>query len=296
MLGIEEVHDWVQAKYTRKYINAVPLTKDMEDTRFPTGSVVFDALLSGYEGGIITTIYGSSGTGKTTTCLLAAIACIRSGKKVIFVDTEGSFSTFRFQQLLVGEEMQQYLEKIFVLKPMAFADQSKAVQRLKELVNESIGLIIVDSISTLYRVELAKNESVRASNSELGLQLFYLNNVARKWNIPVIITSQVYADFEERDQVKMVGGDILKYGSKCLISIEKYKTVRKAMIIKHRSQPENKIILFSIVEGGFALFDEQHASGTAVYQPKRQSVSEKIVERFPELKDKKEFADATEVQ
>ncbi|MBI5072578.1 DNA repair and recombination protein RadB, partial [Candidatus Woesearchaeota archaeon] len=232
----------------------------MEDTLFPTGSVVFDTLLSGYEGGIITTIYGPSGTGKTTTCLLAAIATIRSGKKVIFVDTEGSFSTFRFQQLLAGEDMRQYLEKIFILKPMTFADQSKAMQRLKDLVNESIGLIIVDSISTLYRAELAKNEGVKASNSDLGLQLFYLNNICRKWNIPALITNQVYADFEERDQVKMVGGDILKYGSKCLIALEKYKTVRKAIIVKHRSQPENKMILFSIVEGGFALFEEHHAA------------------------------------
>ena len=32
----------------------------------------------------------------------------------------------------------------------------------------------------------------------------------------------------------MVGGDILKYGSKCLIEIEKYKTLRKATVIKHR--------------------------------------------------------------
>ncbi len=293
VLFVEEVQQWV----TTKYINAVPFTKHMEDTLFPTGSVVFDALLNGYEGGIITTIYGPSGTGKTTTCLLAAIACIRSGKKVIFVDTEGSFSTFRFQQLLAGENMQGYFEKIFILKPLSFADQSKAMQRLKDLVNESIGLIIVDGISTLYRAELAKNEGIKASNSDLGLQLFYLNSIARKWNIPILMTNQVYADFEERDQVKMVGGDILKYGSKCLIVLEKYKTVRKAIIVKHRSQPENKMILFSIVEGGFALFEEQRgsSSSSSAYHPKQQSVSDKIAERFPELKDKKEFTDAAVV-
>ncbi len=116
---VEEVQQWFGAKY----INAVPLANHMEDTLFPTGSVVFDALLSGYEGGIITTIYGPSGTGKTTTCLLGAIAVIRAGKKVIFVDTEGSFSTLRFAQLLAGEDMQQYLEKRFILRPMTFAEQ-----------------------------------------------------------------------------------------------------------------------------------------------------------------------------
>lgn len=291
VLLVEEIQQWIGAKY----INVVSFSDHMQDTLFPTGSVVFNTLLSGYEGGIITTIYGPSGTGKTTTCLLAAIATIRSGKKVIFVDTEGSFSTFRFAQLLAGEDIQQYLEKIFILRPMTFADQSKAMQRLKDVVNETIGLIIVDSVSTLYRAELAKNEGVRASNSDLGLQLFYLNSVSRKWNIPVLITNQVYADFEEKDQVKMVGGDILKYASKCLIALEKYKTVRKAIIVKHRSQPENKMILFSIVEGGFSLFEEHRASQAEVHHQVHKSVSQKIAEQFPELKNKKEFTDASEV-
>ena len=292
VLGIDGLQDW----FTTKYINAVPLSSSMKDTIFPTGSVVFDALLTGYEGGVLTVIYGSSGAGKTTTCLLAAIACIHSGKKVIFVDTEGSFSTIRFQQLLSGEKMQDFLEKIFILKPMSFADQAKTMLRLKDLVNESIGLIIVDGISTLYRIELAKQQSVKSINADLGLQLFYLNNIARKFTIPVLVTSQVYADFEEKDHVKMVGGDILKYGSKCLISLEKYKTMRKAIVIKHRSLPENKAVLFEIVEGGFAMFEEQRvSSSSATYQPKRQSVSDNIAERFPDLKDKKEFTDAAEV-
>ncbi|MFA6888242.1 MAG: DNA repair and recombination protein RadB [Candidatus Woesearchaeota archaeon] len=222
----------------------------MEDKVFSAGSAVFDSLLSGYEGGVLTTLYGPAGTGKTTVCLQASIATIRAGKKVIFVDTEGGFSTIRFQQL-VQEPLSPFLEKIFLLKPMSFSDQIKTIGRLKDLVNESIGLVVVDSISMLYRAEIAKQEGIKTVNSELGLQLFYLNTLARKFMIPVLVTSQVYADFEERDKVKMVGGDILKYGSKCLIEIEKYKTLRKATIIKHRFIAEYKSVLFEIRETGF---------------------------------------------
>lgn len=247
ILGIDELYYFV----TTKYLNIIPFTTAMKEGIFPTGTDVFDALVSGYEGGILTTIYGASGTGKTTVCLLAALACIRSGKKVIFIDTEGGFSPTRFQQLLQEEDIHKYIERIFFLKPMTFSEQMKALARLKDLMNEQIGLIIVDTISMLYRVEMGKHEGVKGINAELGLQLSYLTFIARKFNIPILLTSQVYADFEDKDNVKMVGGDILKYGSKCLISLEKYKTARKAVIVKHRSLPEHKSILFEIIESGF---------------------------------------------
>ncbi len=249
-MSIAKLYQYV----TAKYLNVPPTTLSMEDRVFSSGSVVFDSLLLGYEGGVLTTIYGPSGTGKTTVCLLAAIATIHAGKKVIFVDTEGGFSTIRFQQL-VQEPIDMLLEKVFLLKPMSFFDQIKTIGRMKDLVNESIGLVIVDSISMLYRTELAKQEGIKSVNSELGLQLFYLNTLARKFMIPVLVTSQVYADFEEKDKVKMVGGDILKYGSKCLIEIEKYKTLRKATVIKHRFIPEYKSVLFEIKEKGFQIID-----------------------------------------
>jgi DNA repair protein RadB len=291
VLGIEEIYN----TFTTKYINAVPHTCSMEDKIFPTGTEVFDTLLHGYEGGVLAAIYGPSGTGKTTVCLLAAIATIRAGKKVIFVDTEGGFSTIRFQQLVHEENITQYLEKIFLMKPMTFADQGKTVSRLRELVNEQIGLVIVDSVSMLYRIELGKHEGVKGVNSDLGLQLFYLNTIARQWNIPVLMTSQVYADFEEKDKVKMVGGDIIKYGAKCLIELEKYRTLRKATIMKHRSLPEQKAVVFEIITNGFQLF-EQPVKETEPLKPvQRKSVSEEIATRFPELKDKKEFEEAGNV-
>lgn len=290
VLGIEEIYN----KFTTKYLNAVPHTGSMEDRIFPTGTEVFDTLLNGYEGSVLTAIYGPSGTGKTTVCLLAAIATIKAGKKVIFVDTEGGFSTMRFQQLVQEENMAPYLEKIFLMKPMTFADQAKTIARLRELVNEQIGLVIVDSVSMLYRIELGKHEGVKGINSDLGLQLFYLSTIARKWNIPVLITSQVYADFEEKDKVKMVGGDIIKYGAKCLIEVEKYRTLRKATIMKHRSLPEQKAVVFEIIGVGFQLFEQPVQEAEPLKAVQKKSVSEEIAAKFPELKGK-EFEDAANV-
>ena len=54
----------------------------------------------------------------------------------------------------------------------------------------------------------------------------YLVEIARKKKIPVLITNQVYTDFDHRDEVKMVGGDLLRYGSKCLIELKTFHNCR----------------------------------------------------------------------
>ena len=49
----------------------------------------------------------------------------------------------------------------------------------------------------------------------------------------------------------MVGGDILKYWSKCIIELQVMQGKRKAILRKHRSLPESEF-LFVITETGIA--------------------------------------------
>ena len=102
----------------------------------------------------------------------------------------------------------------------------------------------------LYRLELGKNEEVYEVNSALGRQIAYLVEIARRKKIPVLLTTQVYADFDHRDQVKIVGGDLLKYGSKCLLELVKLNNSRGIILRKHRSLPEGKELQFRIVQEG----------------------------------------------
>jgi len=57
-------------------------------------------------------------------------------------------------------------------------------------------VIILDGAAMLYRLELAKSKDSYLVNRELGLQLSYLTEIARKKNIPVLVTNQVYADLD----------------------------------------------------------------------------------------------------
>ena len=128
---------------------------------------------------------------------------------------------------------------------------AKSFEKLKDIVTDRIGLIIVDTIAMLYRLELGKNEDVYEVNRELGKQIAFLSEITRKKHIPVLVTNQVYADFEDKEKVNIVGGDLLKYGSKCLIELQITPAGnRRAILRKHRSLEQEREITFKIVEGG----------------------------------------------
>jgi len=225
------------------------------ESKITTGSADLDLWLSGgYEKGVVTLLYGPAGSGKSNFSILAS--CYQAKKdKVIFIDTEGSFSVERINQISEGFS-DEVLKNIILLHPTNFEEQKKSFYKLNEelKLSENISLIIVDSMTMLYRLELAEArkkglENVQDVNSDLANQMKILYEVSRKKNIPVLVTSQVYSDFLSEEDwlagkqagVNVVGGDILKYWSKCIIEIENKNGKRRAVIKKHRSLPEGNL-------------------------------------------------------
>ena len=222
-------------------------------------------LFGGYETDIITTLYGPGGSGKSNFCIILATSQAKKGNKVIFIDTEGGFSSDRFRQIHQAEEkeIETNLQNILLLKPTSFQEQEKAFEKMLEHVKKgNVSLIIIDSIAMLYRLELSEaigtkdSEKISKVNRKLANQLRALNEIARKQNIPIVVTNQVYTTFtqnqEEKNlerQVSMVGGDLLKYWSKCLIELQNHYGKRKLILKKHRSLPVKELV-FEIVDTG----------------------------------------------
>ncbi|HLD04978.1 MAG TPA: DNA repair and recombination protein RadB [Candidatus Nanoarchaeia archaeon] len=218
------------------------------ETKVSSGTAELDWLLEGgYEKGVITAIYGPGGSGKSLLCMLCAAHSIKN-QKIIYIDTEEGFSVTRFKQ--VCEDYPNVLDKIIFLKPTNFTEQTQSIQQLKEiLVKQKIGLIVMDTISMHYRAEL--NDQIgKELNSQFVLQLRDLIEIARKKEIPVLVTSQVYSDLNEKDKLNIVGGLMIKNMSKCIIEIKKMDGKRMAVVRKHRSLPEGKEISFKITEKG----------------------------------------------
>ncbi|MAG38263.1 DNA repair and recombination protein RadB [Candidatus Pacearchaeota archaeon] len=213
-------------------------------------------LAGGYDLDVITTLYGGPGTGKTNFVLLAGVSQAKKGKKVLFIDTEGGFSSERVKQMVGKENGMNYnevLKNIIILKPTNFDEQKKAFDKLLDHVKKQVSLIVVDGMTMLYRLEFAdardngeELKGMQKVNSELTRQMRILAEISRKNNIPVLVTNQIYSWDNES---KMVGGDILKYWSKCIIELVHDKGRRTVFMKKHRSMPE-KSFAFQIHDGG----------------------------------------------
>jgi len=241
----------------------LPNKKELDDSKIMTGSYDVNKLLEGgYEKGVLTLFYGPAASGKSNFVTLAACHLAKKDKKVVFIDTEGGFSLDRVRQISGGIP-EFILKNIIIFKPTNFYEQKKVLFKLlKEYKSKNIGLILVDSMVMFYRLELALArkrgiDEVRRINNELANQMKALYEIARKGNIPVLITTQVYNDFLNEEDwalgkeagVNLVGGDILKYWSKCIIELQNKNGRRKAIIRKHRSLPE-KEFNFEIVNEG----------------------------------------------
>lgn len=222
--------------------------------KISAGSHDLNTLLhGGYETDIVTVVYGPSGSGKTNFCLLATVSQAKKGNKVIYIDTEGGFSTERVKQL-APENTEDILKNILLLKPTNFQEQKEAFKTLLNHLKNEASLIIVDGMTILYRLEFAaartngesSSKDMQKINSELVNQIKTLAEIARKREIPVIITNQIY---NWEDENRMVGGDILKYWSKCHLELKNEKSKRSIHIVKHRSLPE-KSLTFQIVNEG----------------------------------------------
>lgn len=230
--------------------------------KISSGSYDFNKwLCGGFEKDVISMIAGPPGSGKTNFTILAACSQAKKGNKVIFIDTEGGFSVDRVKQI-VGDNYEDYLENILILNPISFEEQRKVFSKLKDkLKKNTVGLVIVDSMAMLYRLELGdavqskEDERIKKVNREVVHQMRMLAEIARKQNIPVIITNQVYGTFQTEEewksgaerQTNIVGGDLMKYWSKCIIELKNEGNHKKAILLKHRSLP--------VKEMGFVIRD-----------------------------------------
>ena len=211
--------------------------------RIQTGCKSLDDLLGGgIETGSITLFYGEAGAGKSNVCMQIAYTFMRNGTKAIYIDSEG-LSMERLEQIFVDAEIRK---KLLISQVHSMEEQSDRVGKAINLAEKDvIELIIVDSINMFYRLNhddtKVRNEFVRQVETLLG--------IARKKDIAVMLTSQVYSNMA--GGVEFLGGHALSHNSKTIIRLDKISNnVRAAVVTKHRSLPEGRSARYKILPNG----------------------------------------------
>jgi len=220
----------------------------MKIKRYPLGCNNIDRLLGGgFEAGTLTQIYGQAGSGKTNICIQLAIECVRSGKKVIFIDTEG-ISVERFDQI-AGDDSDQISKDIIIYEPTGFDQQYSVIREVDKIIEGNVGVVILDSATLFYRYELEDERSISLKR-ELAHQAAHLLGLARKYDVAVVITNQIYTDIDT-NELQPVGGMMIEHLSKVIVQLLKLEYgKRRAIIRKHRSMPEGSSCDFLLTSDG----------------------------------------------
>jgi DNA repair protein RadB len=138
-------------------------------------------------------------------------------------------------------DYKKILRNILFFTPTSFESQEQMI--CDAIAARGIGLIVVDTITMFYRLNLENDHE--GGIRSFTRQVTNLQVAAREKNLFVIITEQVYTDkkgeikpFSTRDTGHMTKTD-LRLDRKGIGQ-------REATIIKHRSEPEGKKANFRI--------------------------------------------------
>ncbi|ESS10034.1 MAG: DNA repair and recombination protein RadB [uncultured archaeon A07HN63] len=223
----------------------------------PTDCEALDDLLGGgFERGAVTQLYGPPAAGKTNVALSAAVGVATAGDSVLYIDTEG-LSVDRFQQLIettADEPTEDVAARLIITDALDFDDQQEAVRDAADFA-ERVELIVLDSATGFYRLNRAGDAEGGDSLRAVARQITELLSLARKHDIAVVITNQVYSD-PESDRVKALGGHTLEHWTGVVVRLDRFRGGnRRATLEKHRAKAAGETATFKITEQGIESAD-----------------------------------------
>lgn len=195
----------------------------------PTNCAKLDEILDGgFPLGELSLVYGEAETAKTTLTMQCAVNCAAMGFKTLFIDSDGTFSARRLSQIAMHHDFDKIAERIILAKPRDFKEQAIVINRLADYLTKDFRLIVVDTLTSLYRAELAeKPERTFEINRELNRQMAWLAQTARANKLAVIAVSQVRSAFEEETvSVEPVATRVLKFWADIILTMKPTESER----------------------------------------------------------------------
>ncbi len=227
-----------------------------------TGSKQLDALLGG---GIptraVTEVFGQFGTGKTQ---LAHQLCVnvqlpREGGglegKAVFIDTENTFRPERIQDMARALDLDpsEAVRNVFFARAYNTDQQLLLAEKVEELAErENIKLVVVDSLTSLFRAEFVGREALAARQQKLARHLLTLHMLSELRDLAVLVTNQVQArpDMFFGDPTQPIGGHVLAHSVTTRVYLRRSKANKRiARVVDSPSLPEGEAV-FSLSEAG----------------------------------------------
>src|SRR5579875_381566 len=263
-----------------------------------TFSKNLDRLLAGgIETQAVTEFYGEYGSGKTQICHTACVSAQNPaeqgglGGSSLYIDTESTFRPERIAEIAKarGMDVETVLSNIHVAKIYNSSHLELIVRAMGNLIQQnSIKLVIVDSIISLHRAEFVGRGTLAERQQKLNAIMHRLKRIAEIYNVAVIITNQVQAtpDTFFGDPTKAAGGNIIGHASTYRIYLRKAGPERKAIMIDSPMHPYGDVN-FVVSEGGVSDPVDKKASSSS-YKSSASSAKKSVEKAKPEAEEEEE--------
>jgi len=213
--------------------------------------------------------------------------------EVIWIDTEGTFRPERIRDIVVErglvplkpkssksdpneplneEDVLRFLDRITVANATSASHQELIVDEIRSLMavhQQDIKdgkmaesdprpvLIIVDSLTTHFRVEYIGRGLLSPRQTSLNRHIHKLLKTAEIYNVAVIITNQVIANPEGfGNPIKPVGGNVLAHASTYRVYLRKGSATKRIAKMDDSPMHEQKEVVFSVEKSGVVDTDE----------------------------------------
>lgn len=210
---------------------------NIPDEFIPSGSVIFDSVLSDGKGiprSKFILLSSDSGLGKTTLALHVCKAVCAQGYACLYLDAEKGVNQPQLQAI----GLDPFYGKMFFLKRIStFDEASDALDAVLKENDEKLGLIIIDSITALLPAKvLDKNFNedtpgiqARAQSLFIQKQKAFLEKLNNKVTFLLInqLRTKIGMGYGQRTTVEEAGGYALKFYSDIRLMMQKKETLKK---------------------------------------------------------------------
>ncbi len=227
-----------------------------------TGSSTLDKIIGGgVETQGLTEVYGEFGTGKSNIshqlCVNVQLPPEQGGLsgKVVYIDTENTFRPERITQMAkaMGLDPKSVLDNIYIARAHTTDHQMLLAEKAAEMAkNDGVKLVVIDSLTALFRVEYCGRGTLAERQQKLGRHLAALHKLSELNDLAVFVTNQVMArpDVFFGDPTRPVGGHVLGHSVTARIYLRKSKAnTRTAHLVDHPGLPPESAT-FQIAEAG----------------------------------------------
>jgi len=153
-----------------------------------TGIKTLDNYLGGgIKGGIITDIFGATGTGKTQLTMQISINSLLDGNQVLFQDTTGQFRPERMLDLIKIRNLETNL--LDRVKVGRVTNSSEQIQLLSKIKDQDFSLVVIDNVSDLFSFEYGKEEQNLEKNVTFMQYMHELSLISIQKKLPIVVTN-----------------------------------------------------------------------------------------------------------